>query len=455
MGGLTGDSLPGPYSVTGTVSLKAVVWVHGDLGKDPLRWRVRLRHLLWWLWPSWPTSWSQVPARVRAGSAQIARLTVAAVLSYLIANRVSPGLTDLTAPLTALLVVQASTVGTLRMGLVRVGAVLTGVLVAVGLASSTGLTWWSLAAVIVASLALAKVFRLGEQSLEAPISAMLILAVSSPELAAEVRIINTLIGAVVGIAFSLLAPVTIPNARARDAVRGVARAQAGLLNEVSLTVASRTPHPEETTAWLTWADHIDRDIDTATACVQAVEQSRKLNPLALASPTVHHGLADALGRLDRCLAAVRALLNVIAHQVPPTVDTAERAVAVELRRAFAVVLDDLAGGLRSYADLIDAEYGPSPAERVDEVFQCTLDVVRESRAVVTELMLVDVDPRQHADLWMLQGSVLSGVEHVLRQLDLEHPGHRTEAWLARGATPLNPQTSQAWRTVRRSLTRSP
>lgn len=49
----------------------------------------------------------------------------------MVANAVSPGILDRTAPLTALLVVQASTVGTLRMGLARVGAVLTGVLVAV------------------------------------------------------------------------------------------------------------------------------------------------------------------------------------------------------------------------------------------------------------------------------------------------------------------------------------
>jgi hypothetical protein len=64
-----------------------------------------------------------VPARLRPGASQIARLTAAAVFSYLAANA-SPRILDLTAPLTALLVVQASTLGTLRMGLVRVGAVL-------------------------------------------------------------------------------------------------------------------------------------------------------------------------------------------------------------------------------------------------------------------------------------------------------------------------------------------
>ena len=419
-----------------------------NLGRLTGRTRSRLRNLLWWVWPSFPTSWAQLPARIRPASAQIARLTVAAVVSYLIANLVSPGIVDLTAPLTALLVVQASTVGTLQMGLVRVGAVLTGVLVAVGVASSIGLTWWSLAIVIAASLVLAKVLRLGEQSLEAPISAMLILAVSSPELAAEVRVINTLIGTVVGIAFSLLVPVAIPNTRARDAVRGVARSQAGLLDEVALTVASRTPHPDEVTAWLAWADHIEGDLSTAATSVEAIAQSRKLNPLALASATVHPGLSDALSRLDGCLTALRALLSVIALQAPAAGGSPDSQVAAELRRAFAVVLNDLASGLRSFAELVDAEFGSGDADRADEAMSQTVEVVRESRAVVTELMLIDVDPRNQTDLWMLQGSVLAAVEHVLRQLDLEHSERRTEAWLTRRAAPLMPQTWQAARRMR-------
>ncbi len=402
-----------------------------DLRQARLRWGSRVRRVVWWVWPSWPTAWSQVPARLRPASAQISRLTVAAVVSYLVANTLSPGIVDLTAPLTALLVVQASTVGTLRMGLVRVGAVLTGVLVAVGLASTIGLSWWSLGVVITASLVLAKLLRLGEQSLEAPISAMLILAVSSPELAAEVRVVNTFIGTFVGIGFSLLLPVTIPNTRARDAVRAVARSQAGLLDEVALTLASRTPHPEEVSAWITWAEHISGESHAAAASVAAIEQGRKLNPLALTHPIIHPGLRDAVRRLEQALAAERSLLAVLADQRPPTGDEDDQHGAGDLRRAFAVVLDDLAHGLRSFADLIDAEYGPHRSEDINETYGHTLEIVRETRAVVTDLMLIDVDPRQRPDLWMLQGSVLAAVEHILRQLDVEHTERRTEAWLYR------------------------
>jgi hypothetical protein len=181
--------------------------------------------------------------------------------------------------------------------------------------------------------------------------------------------------------------------------------------------------------------------------VEAIAQSRKLNPLALASATVHPGLADALGRLDGCLGAVRALLSVIALQAPSAGESPDSPAAAELRRAFAVVLDDLAGGLRSLAELVDAEFGRGDPERVDEALNQTVEIVREARAVVTELMLIDVDPRTQTDLWMLQGSVLAAVDHVLRQLDLERSERRTEAWLTRRAAPLIPQT---WQATRRS-----
>ncbi len=399
--------------------------------RRPRRWNVR--QILWWIWPSMPASWAEVPARLRPAGVQILRLTVAAVVAYVVADTLYPGILDLTAPLTALLVVQASTVGTLLMGLVRVGAVLTGVLVAVGVASYIGLSWWSLALVIGASLILAKVLRLGEQSLETPISAMLILAVSTPGLAAEVRVANTLIGTAVGIAFSLLVPVAIPNRQASDAVRAVTRSQAALLNELALTLGDRPPHPDEVKAWFEWMEHIEGEIDEAGAAVQTVEQSRLLNPRALAVATVHPGLRSALERLDRCLAAERALIVAIAKEAPRG-GSADRSEA-ELRRAFAVVLDDVANGLRAFGDLVDAEYGRRAGERADEALNRTLETVRETRAVLTELMLLDVDPREQSELWMLQGTVLAAIDQVLVQLDLERPERSADPWLSRRGTP--------------------
>ena len=400
--------------------------------------RSALRQLLWWIWPAYPTSWSAVPARLRPAAVHIARLTVAAVIAYVVANAISPGILDLTAPLTALLVVQASTVGTVQRGLVRIGAVLTGVLVAVGLSILIGLSWWSLGAVIAASLVLAKVLRLGEESLETPISAMLILAVSSPQLAAEVRVGNTLIGTAVGVAFSFFVPVPIPNARAVDAVRRLARSQSALVREIALTLTSQAPHPEQMTAWSGWTDEIEREVDEANAAVTAAEEARRLNPRALAVAKVHEGLRAAIDRLERCLTAERALLVVIGREAPSPDDSSERSSRSDLQRAFAVVLDDLADALLAFGDLVRAEYGNGRLDRVDLALTRALEIVRETRAVLTELVLLNVDARRQTDLWMLQGSVLAAVEHLLQQLDLEQRQRADESWLGRHRLPSPP-----------------
>ena len=89
--------------------------------------------------------------------------------------------------------------------------------------------------------------------------------------------------------------------------------------------------------------------------------------------------------------------------------------ARELRRAFAVVFHDLATGLRGLGDLV----GSADVDASGTAYDQVAEVVAETRAVVTELALIDVNPRVDTTLWMLQGSVLAAVAEILDQLDLE------------------------------------
>jgi hypothetical protein len=285
---------------------------------------------------------------------------------------------------------------------------------------------------------------------------MLILAVSSPELAAEGRVLNTLIGTVIGVGFSLLVPVSIPSARATSAVRRVAHAQAALLDEVALTLADRAPHPEEVQAWSDWLADIEGDVDAAGAAVRAVEESRRLNARALAEAKIHPGLQAALERLDRCFTAARALVVVIGRESPAGDEDPADQPAVELRRAFAVVLDDVADAVRTFGDLVSAQFGGATLDRVEELRGRTADSVSETRAVLTELVLLDVDPRRQTPLWMLQGSVLAVVEQILLQLDpLSDALARgpipsaagTAAWLTRYRPTGPPGLTKAGRTA--------
>lgn len=100
------------------------------------------------------------------------------------------------------------------------------------------------------------------------------------------------------------------------------------------------------------------------------------------------------------------------------------------------MLDDVATGLRAFGDLVEAEYGRVRAGRAEEALQTTLDVVRETRAVLTELTLIEVDPRERNELWLLHGSVLAAIEHVLVQIDVEHTERSMDSWVNRHALPV-------------------
>ncbi|MGV9573468.1 FUSC family protein, partial [Streptomyces nigra] len=135
---------------------------------------------------------------------QTLRSAAAATIAYVIALRLSPEVAPLTAPLTALLVVQVTFYATLTNGIRRVNSVVAGVLVAIAFSLLVGLTWWSLGLLIVAALGVGHLVRVHEYVPEVAISAMLVLGVTSVGDVAWARVLETLIGAVVGLGFNLL-----------------------------------------------------------------------------------------------------------------------------------------------------------------------------------------------------------------------------------------------------------
>src|ERR1700761_5067843 len=131
----------------------------------------------------------------------VSRLTATATLAYLLALLIPAGTArPVLAPLTALLVLQASLYQTIRSALRKVLSVTAGVLVAVAVAEFIGFSWWQLTLVIAAALVTGRVLRLGDELLEVPISAMLIFSSAGTHAAADGRVVDTLVGAAAGLA---------------------------------------------------------------------------------------------------------------------------------------------------------------------------------------------------------------------------------------------------------------
>ena len=385
---------------------------------------IRWQRLASLAWPGRPTRWRDVPRRLRPTLVNVFRLTTAAVLSYLLTLAVTSGAIDLTGPLTALLVMQASAFSTLKMGAIRVGAVLAGVLVATLVSIWIGLTWWSLGAVIAASLLLAKIFRLGEQAMEAPISAMLILGVTNPNVAAEIRVLNTLIGAGVGVAFNLIYPPALPTRRASRAIIDAADATAAPLDAASQALATGPINREQVQDWLDRVHAGSLRLKSATETVTSLKDSRRLNPRALGTTDIEPVLASGLRTLESCLLAIRALFTVVLTELP-TEDRPDDPYGEELRAAFAVVLHDAADCIRAFGSLVLAEV-EEHEEEAERSLDESLDILRETQTVLSELMTANFQDSKSS--WLLRGSILAAVEQVVDELNLENHARARQQW---------------------------
>jgi len=382
----------------------------------------------------------------RPAISYITRLTATATFAYLLALVVPAG-TDrpVLAPLTALLVLQASLYQTIRSGIRKVGSVTVGVLVAVGVAEFIGFSWWQLTFVIAAALTIGQVLRLGDDLLEVPISAMLIFASAGPHSAATGRVVDTLVGTAAGLAGGLVfgAPRVQP---AREAVGSLAGRLAGLLNRMAgdLTapgcgdVADEAaaaeggggtsdrarpaagPGPGCVTEWLVQAralrDEIERVDDTLREAADSVRLNPRnrlgrggLRPVPEDLLLTEVALRGGLETLEHATVTVRGLARAILDSAG--IDSERSPVRDELTRArLADVLGNLAEAIRTYGRLV--QLYPSQSESLkSELAEQLAAAHREQDELAAEL-----EPRVPAEggssEWPLRGEILTHVDRL-------------------------------------------
>jgi len=254
-----------------------------------------------------------VRRRAQPSAVYIARLTGPAVLAYLLA-RLLPGTSTrpVLAPLTALLVVQATSSRTIRSAIrsavQKVAAVTAGVLAAVAVAAYVPFSWSVLGLLIAATLPLGMVLRLREAILEVPISAMLIFSVDS-HAAATGRITDTLVGAAAGLGASLVfAPLRVQPAK--EAVGELSRQMAELLGQMADGLAGK-PDPRQAAGWLGRTRALRGEMERLDDALAQAEESIRLNPRRLRIPDPAAGLREGADRLERAATGMRVLARPV------------------------------------------------------------------------------------------------------------------------------------------------
>jgi uncharacterized membrane protein YgaE (UPF0421/DUF939 family) len=380
---------------------------------------------------------------------QTLRSAAAATLSYIAALRITDVSAPLLAPLTALLVVQVTLFATLTTGVRRVNAVITGVLVATGFSTIVGLSWWSLGLLILTSLSIGHVVRVSEFVPEVAISAMLVLGVTQVTETALDRVVETIIGAVVGLLFNIVfvPPVWVGSAGAD--IEEQARRMRELLRRLSEEAEEAHTSVRRAAAKLEEARKLDQDIAQVDASIIQAEESMRFNPRVKEPLLTRIVLRTGLDTLEVCAVILRTMARTMTdlsqgrHEEP----LYPPQVAPALGELFA----NLAGAVDSFATLITSQVSRD-ADEAESFLAVELDAARISREHVARVLLTRV--QEHPRQWQLHGSLLADIDRMLEELDIEKRSlHLAEELdrVSRESRDRYPRLHRARTTARRRL----
>jgi Fusaric acid resistance protein-like len=392
----------------------------------------------------------------RPAFSNIARLTTTATFAYLLALVIPAGTSrPVLAPLTALLVLQASLYQTMRSGLRKVASVTVGVLVAVGVAEFIGFSWWQLALVIAAALVIGRVLRLGEDLLEVPISAMLIFSSAGPADAGTGRVVDTLVGTAAGLAGGLVfgKPRVQP---AREAVGTLAGRLADLLSRMARELAEPgecaaasgsgsgsadgtpdgdgprdadgqtaavAPGPDCVAEWLTQARALRDEIERVDGTLRKAADSVRFNPRSVLSRGVRPSqrsvpddlvvtevaLRGGLETLEHATVTVRGLARSILDSAE--IDSDRSPVRDEQTRArMAGVLGQLAQAFRTYGQLV--QLYPAEAETLRWELAQQLAAAHGEQDALAAALEPRVPEEGGSSEWPLRGEILNHVDRL-------------------------------------------
>ncbi len=358
-----------------------------------------------------------VRRRGRSAAFRALRMTGATVTAFLVAQLL--GLHEpppLIAALTALLVVQATLTSTLVNGVQRVLSVVAGVGLAAVFVAVVGLTWWSLGALVAAAILVGQLLRLGPHLVEVPISAMLVLgvgAVGAGSVGGQ-RVLETLVGAAVGMLVNLLFPPAVQTRYALRSVERFADEIAALLDTAAGALRTGPVTPEQSTRWLQDARRLNRHVPRLDRALAHAEESRRLNVRALRSPWAGTGVRAGLDALEYTSVSLRTLFRAMDDATRERTGVRDDAgYAATVQRTTAGLLDRMGTVVREFGGVLTA--GPEDVRRAaEERLAGALAALSRGRALVAELLIGD--PRSRSGLWELNSALLTTVDRMLDEL---------------------------------------
>ncbi|WP_440708448.1 FUSC family protein [Herbiconiux sp. YIM B11900] len=340
------------------------------------------------------------PARAFQTSArtpllQVLKTAAAAVIAWVLCSLIAPNQIPVFGAIAAIIVVQPSVNQSLSRGIERSIGVIVGVVVAYLASLVFGAPSWLILAAIVVSLLIGWVLRLPQSStVQVPISAMLVLSIGAqtPGYAVE-RIIETIIGAVIGVAINWLIVPPLAVQPAHDAVAALGREIASTMDGLAVVLSEQTDEPYrlkllvEARLLRPMQAKAQKALDAATESLRFNPRRSNLRDQLAADAELQAMLGIVLTRILGMARALNDHFDDTLHQ-----ELSATAIGEELRRA--------AHDLRLV--MSHTQLPPGEAERAEE----------EEPALTAPLQTIVPDPAH----WILIGSLLEDLRRVREEI---------------------------------------
>jgi hypothetical protein len=340
-----------------------------------------------------------------------AKTTLAAVISWELALLLPGSQPPVLAPLTALLVTQLTLVKTITGSLQRVASVTAGVLLALAVADLLGLHWWSVGLVIFVSLAVGQVLKLGSHRIEMAISALLVMTLGGTAGIARTRVLETLIGAGVGVLVNAVLAPPVYVRPAGEAIHGLAGDMAKVLEGAAADLAEDWSG-EDAYERLLEARGLDGEVGEAREAISQAEDSLRLNPRRRLVGDPSDELREGMTTLEHSVILVRGIMRSL---VDLDTVTGGRGPDPALASALGELLEELAEAVRTFGEHVAASV-PGPEANQAPLLR-SLARARAGRDHLAKTMTGGL--RADPEVWPVHGHLLANVDRLLSELDPE------------------------------------
>ncbi len=350
-------------------------------------------------------------ASARSPLLQVLKTSVAAIAAWLLSTLLLQQPLPIFAAIAALLVVQPSVNQSLAKGIERSIGVILGVILAFVAGLLFGSATWVVLAVIVVSLLVAWALKLTPgSSNQIPISAMLVLAIGArtqgaqtPEYSIE-RILETIIGAVVGLIVNVIIVPPVLVAPARLAVARLAAGVSAALDRLSSSLTS-VSSPTDLRNLLEQVRELRPMQRDAIDDLDSAAESLTFNPRAAKHRKTIEQDRKLLERLSTLVTRTIGMTRAVHDNYDAALvsDPIVIAIAKELTRA--------AHDVRLLSRSVGAAGAGRPESAETEDGEPPLTTT-ESPALTAPLVIAKPDPEH----WILVGSLMEDIRRIREEI---------------------------------------